>query len=606
MLRISEKCCDLGIETENKFSKLAQLIEELSQACAAAKGGYAARNQAAQSKREALEKRNKFLEDLKKQEDELCKLLKDQMEKDRLSFERVLESDSSLLTRTVASCFETAAASAGTIPVLIASVKFGAVAKGLGIVANAVSARKTPGTIKPKHGDTQQARKKKNDDWKEEYRLQAELTELERVTRELKTEAEIMAVPNKSANLKKRCALKEEVHEIMRSLKNYNGSQKTTLKELEKSSLELVDKLTNRNKEPSSAESDRKEIEYVALQMECANARIQAFFAHQAKRETFVRAPNRDRHAANSQGATEAHADNYRYKLEMAKLTLEGSRSSFIHANNCMREANQKMADNIEELAKIRIDEIDFDQIEDLLAKTFGALSEVEDQWRYLVQYFSKIATIIKTTMHENIKQFVENSGTLHEVLSGKNLSEKDRGKSQTVVENLSQMHRDIMFRNTSMANKSAYVVHQLASMYMDVSKNHIMGPVAKLGSLMALDPKKDFAAISAKQIQLKFDAQQACRNIKEIVIDRMGDYTGKITKRADQIDEELKKLPPRPTPHPKVEAARKEGIRESEKIHRREVDEENVHYEEGEDLSQNAEEYDENAASFRNTENYV
>ena len=105
--------------------------------------------------------------------------------------------------------------------------------------------------------------------------------------------------------------------------------------------------------------------------------------------------------------------------------------------------------------------------------------------------------------------------------------------------------------------------------MYYDISHKHLMGLLASLRHLIALDPEKDRGKIEARKTdKLTEGCKEAQEAIMSLVLDAKEEFHAKVAKRINQIETELMKALPAPKEPGKVkemDEAVKKGIEEGD-----------------------------------------
>ena len=551
LLRISDTCVEKVEEVKKKFEDVIDLIAEIMEACAAAKGDYEEQKHLAVLQKVAIEKREKMLKEEMKQADANYKLMKDQCDQSVKKYEKAMDSDSSMAAKRLANTAESAIQAASSIPMMLSN------ASPIGFVSAALSSasaylqsnsHQASSSSSQSDGKNEEMQVKK-ELTREDRSLSTQLPSLRENVNYLKQQADLLCDGEKESvdgNV-----LDNSIAIVVESeafLKDYKGRQRQRLQNLKKDSVELAKILQSEIKQMRS-DLDENRVKDLQHKIEASLSGMEMYFADSGTTSALQRAPNLYINAKNKKSAVEQQSENFQRKLGIAQQTLEGARLDFRYANDRIQGANEKMAQVIADLAKTKIDEIDFDQIKEILRKSLNALGEVKEQWGKLIRFFQTVSALIKCSMHENISKFIEDSKIV---------------EKEALDYDLSHLHRDLLCTNAISAKNLALVIHNMSSMYMDLSNKHIMDRLASLGKLMALDPEKDRQEIIRIQKQLNSDSLAACNVIKEIVQGRKDEFENRISKTLNKIDDELKKLPDRPKKHPLVEAEEKKAIEEA------------------------------------------
>lgn len=126
---------------------------------------------------------------------------------------------------------------------------------------------------------------------------------------------------------------------------------------------------------------------------------------------------------------------------------------------------------------------------------------------------------------------------------------------------------RDVIYEQVNQANTTSYVVWSISNMYVEISRNHLMGRLASLSHLIALDPEKDRHKIEMMKNEHLEGSKEAQEAIKRLVWEAQDQYHVKVEKRIKQIESELMKaLPPEdPSRIKEIQATVKEAIKEAD-----------------------------------------
>ena len=127
--------------------------------------------------------------------------------------------------------------------------------------------------------------------------------------------------------------------------------------------------------------------------------------------------------------------------------------------------------------------------------------------------------------MHENFTKFAEDS----------------RG---TVCSKMNDFRRELLFQKASSTNKVANATELMALKYTEISNGHLMGPIASLGKLLAVNSRTDSEEIEKMKKKLEEDCMKSIEEIKIIVERRVAGFEEHIQNCMNPIDAALRDLP--------------------------------------------------------------
>ena len=261
--------------------------------------------------------------------------------------------------------------------------------------------------------------------------------------------------------------------------------------------------------------------------------------------------------AANSasSGLTNTVVENARFKVAEARGLLEKQEDRYDKACQEMKESNKKLGEVLQELAQFSPEKIaDFEEIRKTLRLGLQALASLREKWQKLVEFFQFVTSIIKACQNESIASFVQYAKV---------------GQKRALTNGYAgtDFMRDVIYEQVNQANTTSYVVWSISNMYVEISRNHLMGRLASLSHLIALDPEKDRHKIEMMKNELLEGSKEAQEAIKRLVWEAQDQYHEKVEKRIKQIESELMKaLPPEdPSRIKEIQATVKEAIKEAD-----------------------------------------
>lgn len=136
-----------------------------------------------------------------------------------------------------------------------------------------------------------------------------------------------------------------------------------------------------------------------------------------------------------------------RYKTETAKAVLYESQERYDKSCEELDQQMKEYGNVLADLAKQDMRRIDFESIRKILIQGMKALSELQEKWGKLVQFFQMLSNLVKCSLESSLKSFT--STTRNRAILG------EKG------EIMSKAMRDVLFEQAFEANKIAYVVNR-------------------------------------------------------------------------------------------------------------------------------------------------
>ena len=536
LLNISNECVKRGESVENKFADTMKLLQQLSEACTfAQRDADKKKIDIEQEKIVQMEQEKQHQETKLKRIKEYEKMEK-HWEKQMEFFEKQMESDSSLAAKTLSNCVQASVEAIAFLPLGFTKLGGGVIGSSYGYVKKSATSLYN------------WANSRENTDDAED--LFTEIPKLRQCAVDIEEYSKLLVLLHQPGDKEQLLSeevsnAKSRVNNIMEQLKGYNGVQRPQLDKFKEKSLKILEIIASKM-DVANPSIDHEQLKYLNNELESAITEIEHYFAARGVAVPFNRAPNIDESSSNNRlDAVADHGKNYRYRVDVARTQLEAARFQYQEKSRKLEETNEKITQTIAEIAKLNIRHVNFTQIRELLNKSALALEQVHAQWSKLVDFFNRMSSLISCCMHRKISKFQKDSNKLR-------------------VNDIQRLHSDLLFKNASNAHLFATEVCKMSSIYMEISKKHIMGPVASLGELMILDPEKDADRIEEMKITLTERMTEATADIAKIVHQRMGSFEQRVDARLEQFKRELDKLPPPAPEHPMITAAKEKAEREA------------------------------------------
>ncbi|CAG2206895.1 unnamed protein product [Mytilus edulis] len=209
-------------------------------------------------------------------------------------------------------------------------------------------------------------------------------------------------------------------------------------------------------------------------------------------------------------------------KVDSAQEVLQGSRKKQEEMFQNLRRNNARMEDTLKDLAKFKVEKVDFEEIRKTLIKGIEAIQNVREEWGRVVRFFKTISKMIKMNFYVNVNTLIEHS----------NIGTKLKLKNDAFPALTRQLVSESMLKVSALS----YAVHEIASTYVEISEKHLLDQMNALGGLAALDPKTEQTKISEKREQLNENCQNALNEISKIVMKKRQERLAKVERKLDEL----------------------------------------------------------------------
>ncbi|XP_048245313.1 uncharacterized protein LOC124141786 [Haliotis rufescens] len=531
--RITDTCIVKAEEVETQFSDVMDLIGELQEACTFSKGEYDDKIRKAEKDIEVKSTRKIALEERKQHAEEEYKEMREQFRKAQESYEKAMDSMPSGWEMLGMDFVEGLAKCAVTAVQGVTSMFAMKSVGGKG--------KKTRGTasVQSQTGTSEDAF----------------MLELPRISLCIQNVMENFVLLSEGKELDTLTLVESTLSDVISSLASYSGVCRDKFDGIKEDASQLIQILKDANKQLTGREQQVEKARAVVVNLKGKMQGLKVFCdtAFGAKPLQMPTPKMSSHEQGQSDSASSRQSAQARFKVEQASSTLETVRDDFRAKSQKLEKVSEDITAVITELARIQLDKVDFDQIKALLQRGIKAIGEVRTQWGKLVRFFQTISNIIKCSMNENVKNFLQTA---------------EKGKKFRLKYTMSDMLRDMIYVQATDANTLAYMVNNLAEMYVEVSQKHLMDQVASLGELLGLDPEKDKAAISKRQTELETQAKAATASIAVLVKQKQKEFDTKVKSRIERIETEMKAVLPPPEPtNAEIEKEKKKAIKEAKEL---------------------------------------
>lgn len=237
-----------------------------------------------------------------------------------------------------------------------------------------------------------------------------------------------------------------------------------------------------------------------------------------------------------SNGLAQQVTDSLLYKVESKRQELDYMRKKQESVTEKARELDQKHTKILEDLLKTDLKTINFEDIIDTLSKGMHTLGEIDEQWRMLVLFFSIITSRIDICLLQQTDTFKKISHkTGHQINAG---------------------NKEIILEIAASINAVAYSVGLVAETYTDISAKYLVQTTAGLVKMIALHPERDEEELEFRRKDLNDNCAKAQQKIRELAAERR-------EMALRHVREQFEKIKLLESKMPAIKEERKKKIRE-------------------------------------------
>jgi hypothetical protein len=183
----------------------------------------------------------------------------------------------------------------------------------------------------------------------------------------------------------------------------------------------------------------------------------------------------------------------------------------------------QKTMQILNSIKILNLNRVTYEEAIRALKEALSELGQLKDDWDKLIRFFSTIAKFIEDAAKESFV-LIDAIDSLSEDISGLNVP--------VLV--------DELLGHIEKANEAAFLVHEIANMYVTVSDKYIMDRISTLDTMMSIDVNKvGLFGIQRQQVKLSEDGRKAYEGIIKMVKDDEKSVEKKILARQEEISRE-------------------------------------------------------------------
>ncbi|KAF7686493.1 hypothetical protein HF521_015855, partial [Silurus meridionalis] len=239
-------------------------------------------------------------------------------------------------------------------------------------------------------------------------------------------------------------------------------------------------------------------------------------------------------------------SENGRFRIEQNRAQLDKTREIYEKSVETMEKNQKELTDILITMRNCEVKEIDFNTTIKMLVKGMDAMGRVKEQWEKMVRFFQMVSNIVKTTLTRTLKDFVTTSE-----------------KTQTLSYNAKLFSKDLLYNQAFQATNISSLVNMISTTYTEVSTKYLMDRVSSLGKLMVMDKEKP--EFLSERLKLQNSCDEAQRAILQLVLKNKEEFERKSEARLEKIDKELLAILPAADPEEikSIQAAVKSGFAE-------------------------------------------
>ncbi|KAB5517622.1 hypothetical protein PHYPO_G00169280 [Pangasianodon hypophthalmus] len=247
--------------------------------------------------------------------------------------------------------------------------------------------------------------------------------------------------------------------------------------------------------------------------------------------------------------ASQRASENARFRIEQSRAQLNKTRELYDKSVENMKKNQKELTEILITMRNCEVKEIDFNTTIQMLVKGMDAMGRVKEQWEKMVRFFQMVSNIVKNCLSRTLKDFASTSE-----------------KTQSLSYNAKLFCKDLLYNQAFQATNIASLVHMISATYTEISTKHLMDRVSSLGKLMTMDKQKPEFLSERQQLQSSCDEAQ--KAILLLVLKNKNEFETKSAARQEKIDKELLTILPAAAPEEikSIQAAVESGFKEEEK----------------------------------------
>nr|XP_023696334.1 uncharacterized protein LOC111858637 [Paramormyrops kingsleyae] len=239
----------------------------------------------------------------------------------------------------------------------------------------------------------------------------------------------------------------------------------------------------------------------------------------------FTPEPPQQAKRSGTKRAGDVAVENARFRIEQSRAQLEKARQEQKDSLDNLEKNQKELSEILIALKNCKVKEIDFNNTIKMLVMGLEAMGRVKEQWEKMVRFFQMISSIIKTSLHRSLDDF------------------RKQSQKASLSYDAKIFTKDLIYKQAIDASNVASLVNMISGTYVEVSDKHLMDRISSLGKLMALDPSRpDFIS---ERLRLQDACEEAQKAIRDIVRENNKKFDQKAQERIEKIEGALKPMLP-------------------------------------------------------------
>jgi hypothetical protein len=237
------------------------------------------------------------------------------------------------------------------------------------------------------------------------------------------------------------------------------------------------------------------------------------------------------------------HLQNAHVKIEVTKEQMISTEKRADEAMEKQLETSRRLQEISMTIAKFEAESATFAEVMEVLYEGLKAFGELKEQWTKLLAFFQMMTNLINTSLGPPLEGFVKHAREIGE-------DRKDGYDTSLVC-------KELIYQTSFEAVKVAYLVNSLSGAYCDISRDHMMPLVSRLGTLIALDKAKDVDQIRTEKKELDSKAKAMQKTIEGIIRDKNKQLHEQLGRRSRQMELAFNQKVPTISPEKKADIQR-------------------------------------------------
>jgi tetratricopeptide (TPR) repeat protein len=213
----------------------------------------------------------------------------------------------------------------------------------------------------------------------------------------------------------------------------------------------------------------------------------------------------------------------YESQFEMLEEMIQTTQRMLKLNEQRMEIQRQKTMQILSSIKSLNLSRVTYEEAIKALKEALKEVRQLKGDWDKLIKFFSNVANFIDEAAKESFV-LIDAIHSLSEDISGLDVT--------VLVEEL--------LGHIGKANEAAFLVHEIANMYVTVSEKYILDSISTLDTMISIDVKKvGLVGIKRQQIKLSEDGRKAYEGILQMIKDDEDSIEKKILKRHHEIERE-------------------------------------------------------------------